>query len=167
MWYYYYIYFILWHNKVIPTTFSTVHASPIPLPQRWLVHVVLYCLQLCYKQQSVHLSHLSIHIVFFQYTSTWFWFSLLEVRTVFRSLIHFPHSLSDWLLLLPVAAITSVLCIIKIFPIWAVCHGYWKSAVCSIPKSRKGRYLYCNWINITFSLKRTSALTETTSNGDV
>lgn len=54
----------------------------------------------------------------------------------------------------------------KIFPIWVVCHGYWKSAVCSIPKSRKGRYLNCNWINITFSLKGTLTLTETTSNGD-
>lgn len=112
---------------------------------------------------SVHPTHLSIHIVFFQHTSRFF---LLEVWTMFKSLICFPYSLSDWLLLLLLTAITSVLCIIKIFPIWVVCHGYWKSAVCSIPKCRKGRYLYCNWINITFSLKGTFTLTETTSNGD-
>lgn len=158
--------FILWLNRVIHTAFPTARASPIPLPQGWLVHAVLYYLQLCYKQQSAHLSHLSIHIVFFQHTSTWSRFSLLEVWTVFKSFIRFPYSLSDWLLLLPDAAITSVLCIIKIFPIWVVCHGYWKSALCSIPKSRKGRYLYWNWINIAFSLKGTSTLTETTSNGD-
>lgn len=63
---------------------------------------------------STNPAHLSIHIVVFQYTSR---FSLLEAWTMFKSLICFPYSLSDWLLLLLLTAITSVLCIIKIFPI--------------------------------------------------
>lgn len=63
---------------------------------------------------STNPAHLSTHIVVFQCTSR---FSLLEAWTTFKALICFPYSLSDWLLLLLLTAITSVLCIIKIFPI--------------------------------------------------
>lgn len=155
----------LWRNRVTPTAFLTVRASLMPLPQSWLVQVVLYYLQLSYQQQSVYLSHFSTRIVFFSThqrdLDSLSWRSLDCVQ-----ITHSFSILADWLLLLPVTAITSVLCIIKILPIWVVCHGYWKSAVCSIPKSSKGRYLYCNWINIAFYLKGTSTLIETTSNGD-
>lgn len=145
---------------------ATSSCTPSTTASGRLVRVVLCSSQRPCKQQSVRVSHLHSYIVFFQYASTWSRFPLLEVWTVFKSLIHFPYQLSDCLLLLPVAAITFVLCIIKIFPIWVVCHGYRKSAVCNIPESRKGRYIYSNWINTAFSLKGTSTLTETTLNGD-
>lgn len=84
-------------------------ASLVLLPHRCLLQWDCPAYS-CVRNSSTNPAHLSIHIVFFQSTSP---FSLLEAWTTFKSLFRFPCSLSDWPLLLLLAAITSVLCIIK------------------------------------------------------
>lgn len=100
-------------NRAAPTALSPIPASLVLLPHRCLLYWDCPACS-CVTNSNTNPAHLSIHIVLFQSTSP---FSLLEAQTMFKSLFRFPCSLSDWLLLLLLTAITSVLCIIKIFPI--------------------------------------------------
>lgn len=96
-------------NRATPSALSPIPASLVLLPHRCLLQWDCpACSSL--TNSSKNPAYLSIHIVFFQSTSP---FSLLEAWTMFKSHFRFSCSLSDWLLLLLLTAITSVLCIIK------------------------------------------------------